>query len=409
MILIGGDLLAIGGTGGSIRAVTAPLVIAGAILLANPVQLKLDTTATILFGLWMLAGALSISTSYASKTSIAYTAWIAFDYLFIVVVFYNIALRIQSRRLMDLWFLVFRLHVLLLGVELILRVGLNIEGKFGLRPHLWFYEPSYVAVFLGGYFMAAIYQLGHGHREYGADVFLAIIGLLLLASATAAAAIVLGILVSVLFTPARWKILFWSMLVGCLAIFIGYEWFYQSTYFNLIIGFSKRLFDHDGAFLQTAWTVLTERGGNRFARAFVGWNAFIHHPILGIGLGADRAYMGSQPFSPQEAFYIRNISSNDFNAQGMPFTNIFIDVLGSMGVSGFIPFSLILFYAVWKLLKYNDVQGRALLLAFLMMIALLQTDGNFLRYYLWMPLGLGLGVVCRSRGGANASNSIRET
>jgi hypothetical protein len=265
------------------------------------------------------------------------------------------------------------------------------------RPHLWFYEPSYAAIFLGGYFTSALYLSGCGKRRW-LDVCLGAIGLLFLGSATAIAAMAVGVAIAIIATPMRIRIFAASAAAVSTLLTAGFLWFSQSRYFYLVFGFATKLFSVKGLTLVTGiGELLLLRGGNRVVRAMIGIDAFIHHPLLGIGIGADKKYISTQPFSPQIMHYLRMPTVGDFNPSGLPFTNIFVDILGSMGIVGFIPFAGILGYVIFSIIKTKDFHARALLLAFVAMIVLLQMDGNFLRYYLWMPVGLGLGVISRGR------------
>ena len=396
MLLIGGDLLGVGGGGSNIRLVTFTLGATAVTVLLEQGRFYFDRTLSLLFGGWCIAAALTAINSYDLTASLGYTAWIAFDFLLVIGVSYNVALRIDSESLMDMWILVFRIHVVLLGIELVVRHVLGLSSGAS-RPHLWFYEPSYVAIFLGGYLTSALYLSGCGERRWG-DVALGAIGLLFLGSATAIFAMAVAIAIAIIATPMRLEIFAVSAATVSALISAGFLWFSQSQYFYMMIGFAAKLFSIKGlTFITGIGELLLLRGGNRVVRALIGIDAFIKHPLLGIGIGADKKYISMQPFTPEIMHYLRMPTVRDFNPAGVPFTNIFIDVLGSMGIIGFIPFLGILGYAVFSIVKTKDVQVRAILLAFAAMIILLQMDGNFLRYYLWMPLGLGLGVIARSR------------
>ena len=156
----------VGGGGSNIRLVTFTLGATAVTVLLEQGRFYFDRTLSLLFGGWCIAAALTAINSYDLTASLGYTAWIAFDFLLVIGVSYNVALRIDSESLMDMWILVFRIHVVLLGIELVVRHVLGLSSGAS-RPHLWFYEPSYVAIFLGGYLTSALYLSGCGERRWG--------------------------------------------------------------------------------------------------------------------------------------------------------------------------------------------------------------------------------------------------
>lgn len=389
MLFVGGDVLAIGGAGSNIRAVTFSLGFLLILLLLNPKDFAFDRTTTILFSAFAGAGILSMVGSYDLNASIGYTAWIGFTFVGIVTVGYNIARRVSPSELIQIWMLVFRIQVALLAIEVPIRVGLHAA----FRPHLWFYEPSFAAIYLGGYFSSALYLFARGDKTYRNDVLISTAGLVLVASATAMFAIAFGVLFAIVTTKARWRILGVASAIMAFGGIIGTVWFSKTPYFGLTIGFIERIFSNSqGSVLTNAWTVLAARAGNRLLRAIFGLHAFKQHPIFGIGIGADRTYMAPQNLDPEILYYARTSTAKDINTEGMPFTNIFIDVLGSMGIVGFTIFMAIIGYAIYIFVKTKSLQAKACFVAFFTMIVALQADGNFLRYYLWLPFGLAVGI-----------------
>lgn len=390
MLFVGGDVLAIGGAGSNIRAVTFSLGFLLILLLLNPKDFVFDRTTTVLFSAFTGAGILSMVGSYNLNASIGYTAWIGFTFVGIVTVGYNIARRVTPSELIQIWMLVFRIQVSLLAIEVPIRVGLHAA----FRPHLWFYEPSFAAIYLGGYFSSALYLFARGDKTYRNDVLISTAGLVLVASATAMFAIAFGVLFAIVTTKARWRILGTSSFIMAVGGVIGTIWFSKTPYFALTVGFVGRIFSNSqGSILTNAWAVLAVRGGNRLLRAIFGLHAFAQHPIFGIGIGADKTYMAPHNLSPEVLHYAHQaVNAKDANTEGMPFTNLFIDVLGSMGIVGFTIFTAIIGYAIYLFAKTKSLQAKACFVAFFSMIVTLQAEGNFLRYYLWLPFGLAVGI-----------------
>jgi O-antigen ligase len=86
--------------------------------------------------------------------------------------------------------------------------------------------------------------------------------------------------------------------------------------------------------------------------------------------------------------------------QGQPFNNILIEVAGTMGLAGLVPVFGILVYAVisfTKVVRGRQTEAAAYFMSFFAIFLALQFESTFLRYYLWTPLGLGLGVLAQTK------------
>jgi len=348
-------------------------------------KIKFDRTLCALFIALAVTGAISVIESYDPIKSIGYTVWVLFNFFVIISLCYNFARSEPAEDVLYLWFLIYRIHVVLI----LLQLGLGIAQHMLVRPYVWFYEASYLSIFMIGYFGAALYLTLERGRRYALDLFLSTIGLLATTTATGILGMALAILFNFIISRHRIKLLLVSAILG--ALFLGTLWlfFRHTTYYMLIAGF---LLNGD-----VSLAIILERGGNRWIRAIVGWHAFLNHPWTGIGIGGDTAYMNAQPL-PE---YARQFVRPWLILSGQPFCNIVVEVLGTMGIVGFIPFAAILIYALSRLVQMLrrpvsfDPYAMAFIVAFFSIFLALQLEGTFLRYYLWAPLGLGLGVMAR--------------
>jgi O-antigen ligase len=389
LLLIGGDRIAIKVGGLTLRVVFPLLMTAsGFLFMQIGGRIKILRSLCWLFTALALAGAISIFGTYDVTKSIGYTIWVLFDFFVIITLCYNLARRAPSEDILFLWFLIYRVHV----VFILLEVADNFLHHRVIRPQIWFYESSYLSIFMSAYFGAALYVWLREGRRYRLDFALSMIGVL----ATSAASGLFGMLLAIVlnFILARQRVMLLAASVGLICLFVGILWlfFQQSQYYDLMVGFLLNRNFSIGTIL--------DRGGDRYIRVLIGWDAFLRHPWTGIGIGADSTYMHSVPFPADAAQLMRPWMTAE---AGEPFCNIIVEVLGTMGILGFIPFFGVLCYAVWSMWRLArdprvfDPAAMAFFVGFFSTFLALQLEGTFLRYYLWAPLGLALGAMARRR------------
>jgi O-antigen ligase len=388
LLLIGADRLGIHPAGLNLR-ITFPALMAafGFLYMDRQRAIPVPRALSILFFLLAIAGAVSTINSLAVTKSLGYTVWVFFNFFVIIALCYNLALSYPAEKVLSLWFMIFRIHVVLAFLDTIRHL---LQGDME-RSFLWFYEPSYMAIFLTAYFGSSLYMFLRVGRAYALDFGLATIVLLVTASATGIFGIVFALLLNFIVARQRLKLFLWTAVLGATFIGILYVFFSDTLYFKLIAGF---LLDGD-----SLSKVILSRAGNRWIRLQVGWEAFLHHPWTGVGIGGDTAYMDASPLPEESYEYV----TPWLDLSGQPFCNIFVEVLGTMGLVGFAPFISIMGYSIWQL-------GRALratsplapiaiafLIGFFCSILAMQLEGTMLRYYLWSPLGLAMGTLGQMR------------
>jgi O-antigen ligase len=395
LLLIGGDRAALKAGGLTLRLVFPLLMTAGAFLFMQlGGRIKMDRTLCWLFLMLTLAGTISIFNSYDPMKSIGYTIWILFDFFVIITLCYNLSRGAPSRDILYLWFLIYRIHVVLILLEFFN----NLLHHNAVRPYVWFYETSYLSIFMSAYFGASLYLLLREGRRHLLDFSLAISSLIITSSATGLVAMLLAVMLNFLVARQRWKLI--TISVAIFALFVATIWlFFQNTqYYQLMVGF----------FLNKHFSLelLLNRSGNRYVRVLIGWEAFLRHPWTGIGIGADTTYMSAQPFPTYVMAYVRRWMGLE---GGQPFCNVIIEVLGTMGIAGFIPFAGIIGYAVQTMIRVArdkrlfDPVAMAFFVGFFCTFLALQLESTFLRYYLWTPLGLALGITARRRQESKAA------
>lgn len=387
LLLLGGDKLALTAGGLTLRLVF-PLLMATFFFLYKQRggMIAFDRSYAALFLALAVAGALSTLNSLAPSKSIGYTIWVLFDFIIIISLCYNFARLYPPEAVLSTWLWTFRIH----GALILLTLPLTLRA--GARPSLWFYETSYLAIFMTAYFGSALYLLLRSGRRYAWDLVLSTLSMGALASGTAMIGLLLCIALNILVARQRLKLLLGSTVIVGTFLLVMVLFFSDTMYYRLVASF---LLQPD-----ISLTPILARAGNRWVRLLDGLNAFRHSPWLGIGIGGDEAYMEQRPF-PENAWALMTPQSG--LDVGEPFCNVVIEVMGSMGIIGLIPFAAILLRAAWQMIQTlmgrgaAAVAGSAFFVGFFSTFLALQLEGTFLRYYLWAPLGLALGMVARMR------------
>jgi hypothetical protein len=137
----------------------------------------------------------------------------------------------------------------------------------------------------------------------------------------------------------------------------------------------------------------------RFERSIQTFKVFIDRPsniIFGAGPGGVGAYMVSHP----EKFQI--ITSSFKQLWGTEPNTVFIEILASVGIAGFLVFAWFLaniFRRLWDLYTSNALIKKyriiclALFWGLAMELFILQFNQNYLRPYLWLHIGISIAVI----------------
>jgi hypothetical protein len=390
-IFIGGDVISFRVGGMTIRLVTFAILAAVMIdMLRSTTAFYYDRALVILSTFFIMAACISAQASYDVTRTIGYTVWLAFSFWIIVPLFANFARSRPLEETIRVWFWAYRLQVGLLFVEIVLRY---LTGTLALttlgRPHLWFYEPSYAAIYFSAYFGAALYLATSGKRRYGWDVLFSGLGCMALASTTAIFALGIAVLLVGLLSPYRWRLLGAVALAAPILGVAYYNFFGHTKYFTLVFGFLLRAEDPFDLIL-----LILARAGNRVPRAIVSWYAFMDHPWTGIGFGADQPYTASTPGATLSQRYMAPWISY----RGSPFINPYLEAAGTMGLAGLAALIALTtetirrFWILFQSTENDAIMARAVFIGFFSMFLALQIEGTFLRFYVWSTLGLAFGA-----------------
>lgn len=370
---MGADLLSIKVMGFTARISIFPLLIACTWVIAGGSP-KIDKKFIHIFFLLFIPAALSVINSFNPTKSWAYLLGCFVVFLIMPLCLSNLIHKFGVMESFGLLMGVFRLLALMVIFEFLI---LTIAMDASHRPHLFFYEPSYAAIFFSCYFSISIFCFFSGQNYFKKDLIISFFALISLVSMTAIFGIMIGAIFGVLLKRRFYLFL---LIIFFAALVIHFLAKYGGENFRIIYDF----YGEEGLIYS-----LIVRGGNRFPRILWGLDAFFNYPITGVGLGADTDYSTSMPMTEIISRYDHPFSPS----AGTPFVNPFIEALGTMGFMGifWIIYCIFLFFKQWKKLNiWSNALGekavacKAIGVGFLSMFLLLQIEGTFLRLYVWV-------------------------
>ncbi len=375
----GGDILSVKVTGLTVRLVAVFAFAGLLLLLTKGKKIFIDKTLTyILLGL-TFSSLVSLYASYDYFRTAAYTLWLLYITIILLPFIHATAKYLDNKTVINYWTVANRIQALLLLLQaLIMFVGNTLS--FNDRPSLWFYEPSYAAIYFSAYFAFSLYLIACGRSRYRMDLLLGLFALLVLTSATAIISIAIS-LIAVSILAKKIKYLF---LIGTgiyLLLYLGGISYFSENYaYQLMFGFLFNESDGGNNFIDS----LLLRAGNRPERFFSGIDAFVASPFIGIGFGSDNVFNTVH-------------GSNFISIENNPFINPFIEIFATMGVLGGSFFVVFIFTSISTIGKYFNrpeslAESKALITGLLVMFATMQFEGTLLRFYLWVLFGLVLGI-----------------
>ena len=238
-------------------------------------------------------------------------------------------------------------------------------------------------------------------KGYIWDFLLSLLAMMALASGTGFFAMFLSVMLNFIVARQRLILLLVTAVLSTAFLSMMYLFFQNTDYYRLFGGF---LLNSDGP--MAVLDMVLGRSGNRWIRAVVGWEAFLRHPWLGVGIGGDAAYMGASPFPDSVAGYLRPYMDLD-RGQGQPFINILIEIMGTMGIVGLLPFLGILSYAIYafvKTVRGQQTEASAFFMAFFRNFPYASIRRHFLAL-----LSLGTAWLGPGHSGSDQRTARRKT
>lgn len=141
---------------------------------------------------------------------------------------------------------------------------------------------------------------------------------------------------------------------------------------------------------------------DRFTGIKLAFNAFLENPTFGLGLGGVGPYLYKNEYYPgfgQQILEVDRLGLVKFEP-----TNVFTEILSSVGAAGFLGFSLV-FFLIWKSFRKILNEQRispterinilSIFISMIVMLVCLQVNQGLFRAYIWVHLGIGVGYVAK--------------
>ncbi len=150
--------------------------------------------------------------------------------------------------------------------------------------------------------------------------------------------------------------------------------------------------------------ILHESFQDRFEGIVSAVNVFLKYPLFGVGLGGIGPYLYLNEYSPDFQGQITEI--NRLLIHHFEATNVFTEILGSLGILGFVAFSCLLaligngFRKILKdrrMLPSERINVLSFLISIVVILICLQVNQGLFRTYIWVHLGFGVGYVMKIR------------
>lgn len=318
----------------------------------------------------------SLIFSYNVKTSMAF---------FIGTMMCIVVMLIFAKMTAKLGLQTISLLVIFYRFSIVLSILLVLMG-IQERAHFLLYEPSYYAIALIPYYCIAFYRLFHiGWKLAILDITFILAAIFFSQSISMVLWCFLSFL-TLYFTSGKVNFLH---VLGIFLLFL--------VAILVIASFDKRT----AAIVMSVVEVVNDPskyinlfvliGGNRLQRVFIAYDAFLMHPIFGIGIGALKEY--STMNFKLDSFDLDGMSASDFSTE-MNATNVFMEVMAEAGIVGLIGFLIVLVFVARK--KSSIGIFFALKISFFVTMISLLIESSYLRPYVWALYGIIIGLSSKT-------------
>jgi O-Antigen ligase len=338
---------------------------------------KIIYSLLLLFVLFSLP---SIFESTNFTKSLIYPLWVLLNYLFVFVIFAFLSCKENSKeKLFNGIIISFRFQVLVSLFFFFLKIGIS------ERVSLFYYEPSYFAFALTLYISTIVYRFnGRLNSWVFLDIVLVFIAFLTTQSFNLILILLLCLTCSLLVGQKNrnQQKNTLALLFGILLMYL-FVYLYTQNIDDLISTRLRSALESDNIL-----DYLSSAGGNRIPRKECAWAVFLQHKWFGVGIGAYDSYTLTTNIQECLSF----LANDDLSPIGKPATNIYIEILSTVGILGSWPIFLFFAYIVFrKNFTRLDMIQSSYFTAVVSLLLLLMYDGNYMRLYLWMFLGIYYG------------------
>lgn len=304
-----------------------------------------------------------------------YSLWILFSYYF----FFAIGFRC-TRDLGDKVFnvLIDNGRIQIVCAAVIYFIGLQ------ERAHLFYYEPSYMAIALIPYVASVFF----GGNRKSFDFVLILLFLVISQSGNFVFVLILASLCKAYTLRKNEDFLKVVMAFGIIfSIMLVYVYLDEENINHRLI---VAIWDA-GISWDILWFIV-ERGGNRIPRMQVAFDVLSQNLFFGIGPSNFISYIQNMDFS-----YITN-GFVDIEPYGKPPTNILIEAGLNSGLFGLVMVVILFSYFFIRSGRMANSEIRIKLQAMILIsMLMLQLDSNYLRAYVWVGFGVAFAFMMKDR------------
>ncbi|GAB6190177.1 hypothetical protein JCM30566_19200 [Marinitoga arctica] len=375
LLFISADRISINLPVGNVRIVQFFLIITF-ILLFSKVNIKIDRENSFIFLILIFYFFINIIFSYNKLRTISYLIWFIYNYIFIFLLFSTYIYHFGFENFEKKLLLIYRIISYYIFIQFFIGLFGISDPFFGTnftfgvpRPYIWMYEPSYLATYLTPYFIYSNYNvIINKDISYSKDSKISILALIFTTSTSGYLMMILFILFifsyNLLNLKIRniFKILLYFIIVLLLVMIL-----------SLI--FVPELFNY--FFLRLFKLGIKASAPERVSKWFETLRVIRDNFLIGVGAGAYGTYVSND---------VKDVASN-----------ITLELIAELGFYGFFIVLFLLIQNFRPLIFLPQLRKEKKLIALfwsiIFLIAILQSNQNYLRLYLWSQFSYFYGYV----------------
>ncbi len=337
----------------------------------------LTISKAILTPFLLILGSLIISMLFSVHKGrcLGYIGVYLFDFIVYFLVPYNLINKFDREKILRIYFVSFQVIGCYALFQLIISF-FGVKDPFAVqsigsltRPNGLSYEPSYYALYMcfGVMFCNALHILGSKQKLLFNNV------LLLVSTSTGGFfSYFIFFFVALFFKNTKQRLL------SLYASFVGFFLLITLCFPQIVKNYFLKLFFYGFAF---------ESFSERWYGITNAVKVFLANPLFGVGLGGVGPYL-----------FLENQGYSATKLQEMERydpTNVATEILASLGIFGFLCFSIlaISFFSLFRKIKPQNQTATALFIALITSLIVLQFNQGLFRSYIWVTGGITFGYL----------------
>lgn len=339
-----------------------------------------------IFKIWfpiILTHFISLFSTKSFCDTLFYFIYIVFDYIVVVGSLYTWGKRKKNSEIINIYINILRIVSFLIIIQFILgNMGirfpliLNDVYKGIYRPALWFYEPSFLILQLGFYYILSLNYFMTKIKYNKYDLFLSSIAICATTSSTGYIMLLIGLIIFMFCLCKNLNQIFkyTISIIIFLLIAILIVYFYNK---NILLVFIGRMFQKNGLIVSS---------GGRIESVIETWNVAKQYLVFGVGADAYKTYIGYEP------------------------NGIFVEIIATLGLVGFSCFSIFFILLVKEYKKYKDsIEIKGMFYGLILILIILQIKRGYVRPYMCIHIGLLLVMISNMNKKIRRNKKCKQT